>query len=128
MQPPTRNSLTDQTRIQIDWVAPDDGGSAITDFVIVVRQQDGTTYTTELSNCDGSNTSIVTDTECEIPISILKDAPFSLVWGGSIWSKVTAVNYYGASLISDAGNGAIILRVPDSPVSLANNPAITSAS
>lgn len=31
--------------IVIDWVAPDDGGSPITSYVIVIRQSDGVTYT-----------------------------------------------------------------------------------
>jgi hypothetical protein len=30
--------------------------------------------------------------------------------------------------VSPSGNGAIILKVPDAPVSLANNAAITSSS
>jgi len=40
--------------------------------------------------------------------------------------KVIATNAYGDSLISDAGNGAIIVLVPDSPTLLINDPLITS--
>jgi hypothetical protein len=31
---------------------------------------------------------------------------------------VTAVNHYGLSIVSESGNGAIILTYPDSPISL----------
>jgi len=48
-----------------------------------------------VSNCDGSNSQVVQDTECFVPISILKDTPFSLAWGAQVWAKVTAVNFYG---------------------------------
>ena len=37
-----------------------------------------------------------------------------------------AVNAYGDSEISEPGNGAVIVLVPDAPQTLANNPAITS--
>lgn len=41
--------------------------------------------------------------------------------------KVQAINIKGESVVSLAGNGATIVRVPDAPVMLANVPAITSA-
>jgi len=44
-----------------------------------------------------------------------------LPWGSSIYAKVIAINYYGASVESDAGNGAIILTYPDAPVSVAED-------
>lgn len=67
-------------------------------------------------------------TYCTIPISTLIVAPFSLAWGVSVYATVTAVNVYGSSTVSSSGNGAIILTVPSAPVSLANNPSITSGS
>lgn len=42
-------------------------------------------------------------------------------WGSSIYAKVIAINYYGASVESDAGNGAIILTYPDAPVNVAED-------
>jgi hypothetical protein len=44
----------------------------------------------------------------------------------SIYVKVTSVNVYGDSVQSTAGNGAVIWYVPDSPVSLTNDPTTTS--
>lgn len=49
------------------------------------------------------------------------------MWGASIYAKVIAINIVGNSLISDEGNGAIILTNPDAPTDLANVPAITAS-
>jgi len=57
----------------------------------------------------------------------LKTSPYSHPWGVSIWATVTAVNYYGPSVESEAGNGAIIYTIPDPPINLQNVPSITLA-
>jgi hypothetical protein len=49
----------------------------------------------------------------------LRTAPFSLPWGSSIYAKIIATNVYGDSLISQAGNGGVIMTYPDAPISLA---------
>jgi hypothetical protein len=42
-----------------------------------------------------------------------------LQWGSNIYAKVIAYNLYGDSLLSEAGNEAIILTIPDAPINLA---------
>ncbi len=64
---------------------------------------------------------------CTIPATTLNGSPYLLAWGSSIFAKVAASNVYGLSAFSAAGNGAIIVTVPDAPVALANNPAVTSS-
>jgi hypothetical protein len=49
------------------------------------------------------------------------------VFGNSVNVKVAALNLYGSSGFSAVGSGGLIQLVPDSPVSLANAAAITSA-
>jgi hypothetical protein len=49
-----------------------------------------------------------------------------IAWGGSVFAKVSATNVYGTSAYSTAGNGAIIVRVPDAPASVLNNAAVTT--
>jgi hypothetical protein len=51
--------------VTISWVAPSNGGSAITAYTVAIRQSDGITYTTESANCNVSSTS------CTVPISVL---------------------------------------------------------
>ena len=53
--------------------------------------------------------------------------PFNMVMGDHIYVKVTANNLYGASLESIPGDGAAVVFLPDAPLYLANNPAITAA-
>jgi len=53
-----------------------------------------------------------------VPITSLRSEPFNLAFGSSIYAKVLAFNIYGDSLMSAEGNGAIILTVPNPPVSL----------
>ena len=59
------------------------------------------TFTEDTVNCDGSDSTIMTNLACEVPISTLKTTPYSIEWGLSIWAKVTAVNLYGESIESD---------------------------
>jgi len=54
-----------------------------------------------------------------IPVSVLMDVPYSLPWGSNIYARVTTYNLYGDSVTSESGFEAIILRLPDAPVSLA---------
>ncbi len=56
----------------------------------------------------------------------MKASPYSLVKGDSIYVKIVSVNAYGDSVYSIAGNGAVIQSVPDSPVSLTNDPTTTT--
>lgn len=63
-----------------------------------------------------------------IPISSLIVAPSNLLWGVDVYAAVTTVNVYGGSTVSSEGNCAKILREPDAPFNLANDPSITSGS
>ena len=58
-------------------------------------------------------------TSCIIPVAVLRNAPYSLEWGSSIYAKVTATNVYGDSLESLEGNGAVITTQPDQPTNVA---------
>jgi hypothetical protein len=58
---------------------------------------------------------------CSIPVSYLHASPFSIPWAGSVNAKVIAVNAYGISVESNAGNGGYLQSNPDSPVNLTEN-------
>ena len=60
-------------------------------------------------------------TSCVIPVQSLRAQPFSLEWGADVYAKVTAINIYGVSTESDAGNGATIITNPDAPTTLAED-------
>lgn len=47
-------------------------------------------------------------------------------WGVSVHAKVIAINVVGSSTSSLDGNGAIIVTVPDAPINLENDVAVTT--
>lgn len=96
-------------------------------YSVYIRHVDGTSFSTDVANCDGSNSVIMASTLCFMPIATLRASPFSLDWGDSVNIKVVATNIVGNSLESSVGNGAIILTRPDAPTTLANDVSLTSS-
>ena len=107
------------------WELPYSGATPITSYEVKFLSADGLTYFTELSYCSGSNSAIKDARSCVVPSEVFTQVPFSLEWGQSIFATVDATNIKGTSEVSAAGNGAIILRVPDSPINLENVPSLT---
>jgi hypothetical protein len=65
---------------------------------------------------------------CTVPALVLRVEPYSLPWGSSIYAKVIAINLYGDSLISNEGNGAVIITKPDPPINLAEEYSLRTKS
>lgn len=61
-------------------------------------------------------------------VSTLRDSPFSLSWGSSVYAKIIAQNIYGESIVSDAANGAVIITYADPPKDLAETVSARTAS
>lgn len=116
--PPT-TSLSG-TSLTIDWVAPNDQGKVIDYYIVSILQSDLTTYSLELNDCDGSNPSIVSATQCVIDVLVLRSDPFNLPWGSKVYAKVIAHNFYGNSLESlpGAGDSGVLMTYPDAPTTL----------
>ena len=108
----------DGLNVVVSWSTPYDGSTPITHYIVKIRQSDDFTFSQELSNCDGSDSTIVSTQSCSIPVSALRASPFYLSWGTMVYATVVAGNIVGDSLASAEGSGAVILTVPDSPVSI----------
>jgi hypothetical protein len=106
---------------------PVPNGTPITHYRITIKEKDGD-FSQDLIDCDGTVLTIVQAVQCSVPLLTVRSAPFLLEFGDSIFAKIVAINYYGESLESDEGNGAIVLLVPDAPTNLADAVDITSAS
>jgi hypothetical protein len=102
----------------VTWIEPNNAGSPITHYTIWIRQSDKVTYSLELTNCDGNDSDIVSQTSCNIPVSVLIAAPFSLPWGNLVYAKVEAFNDYGGSGLSDPDCCARLVTNPDPPINL----------
>ena len=97
-QPSIPSTSISDANVAISWAVPDDGSAPILGYVILIRQEDGITFTEDSVNCDGSNASIVSAHACAVPISRLRANPYNLPWGSSIYVKVSAINIQGESL------------------------------
>ena len=71
-----------------------------------------------MGNCDSSLPELVINTACSISKDFLRAAPFNLQWGDAIYAYIVATNIYGDSTASPAGNGALLITSPDSPINL----------
>jgi len=127
-QPAAPTTTVNGDNVDIAWTAPADGGSPIIAYTVKIRETDGVTFTADVTNCDGSDSAIVSARTCSVPIATLRAAPFSLNWGDSIFAQITASNVEGDSAASTEGNGAVILTGPDNAHSLADDASVTSAS
>lgn len=107
--PSTPTTANSGTNVVITWSTPLDNGSTITSYTVTIMHSDGSTYTEDLVNCDGSDSSIVSATQCTIPLSVLTYPPYFLSSGDYVLAKVLATNVYGSSEASSAGSGATII-------------------
>jgi len=112
----------------VSWIEPEANGAIITSYTVYFRSVDPTIYFTLPQFCDGSNPAIMQATECIIPADEFVKAPFDLPWGASIYAKVMATNFMGASVGSNPGNGAVITSTPDAPFNLVENYAYRTKS
>jgi hypothetical protein len=79
----------------------------------------------ESVDCDGPASAETK--KCSILLATLIVSPYNLVLNEEIWAKVVATNFYGDSVQSVAGNNGLTKLVPDSPVNLVNDAAVTDA-
>jgi hypothetical protein len=54
-------SITGGTNVLVSWMEPYDGASPIISYSITFRHADEVSYSVELSNCDGSDSQILSD-------------------------------------------------------------------
>jgi hypothetical protein len=124
--PPT--STAQGTSVVFSWGLPYEGGSPVTGYILKIRFADGLTYQENDVYCDGINSLTIINTRmCTVPVTVITGAPYELPWGSSVYATLQAFNYIGGSHVSEEGNGAIIIIVPDPPVGLQNVPSITDA-
>jgi hypothetical protein len=117
--------ISDRWNVIISWTAPYNGGTPITSYTIQIRTTDATVFSIDSIDCDGTDATIISETECTVTVAILRAAPYSLAWGSSVYARIVAHNYLGYSITSLGGNGAVILTYPDEPINLANNLDVT---
>jgi hypothetical protein len=93
--------------VSISWSEPVTNGSPITAYKIFVQEQ-GSTFTEETVECVGTDSSIIASRTCTIALATLKASPYLLVKDDSVVAKIVSVNFYGESILSTQGSGAVI--------------------
>jgi hypothetical protein len=104
--------------ITVNWDDPIANGYVIHAYRFFFLEHDGTTYTEEIVECDGTDATIVVNRQCQIALLTLRSAPYNLVQGDEVWVKIISINTYGESVISQPGNNAVIQLVPEPPINL----------
>jgi hypothetical protein len=68
---------TSGTNVEISWVPPSSNGAAILTYKILLQHADGS-FAEDVTLCDGSDSLVISDLYCSIPMSALRAAPYSL--------------------------------------------------
>ncbi len=88
MMPPQTETLEEFVRIWwTDEAVLDSGGIPLSAYSILIRAWTGE-YLPSLATCDGTNTTLVADRECFVPLSTLTSSPFLLSQGALVASKI----------------------------------------
>jgi len=80
--------------MHIDFTAPADNNVAIDGYEIAILSLD-TNYYEETTYCNGFDSTIKTDTECFIPMTVLRDSPYNLAVSTMVEVKYRAYNARG---------------------------------
>ena len=97
--------------VKVALTAPHDRSSAITEYEVLIRHQDGSTFSAMTTYCDGSLPVVVSSKYCLIPMSALRAAtgPISLVYPNLMVAKYKAKNAIGWGAYSpENSSGATI--------------------
>lgn len=124
--PTTPTTTVVANQVIIAWNAPNQNGSPMLGYQILIRNRDNG-YDEQLVNCNGkTDPGIISLANCTVPLVSLQVAPFNLAIGDVINAKVLAFNIYGNSQTSPIGGTGILVQIPDTPLSLKNNPNVTN--
>lgn len=94
-----QTTVQDETLVRIDWTPPYANSEPITAYRIIIQQANGV-FSEQIEDCDGSDATNIANTYCDIPMTVLRAAPYSLVQKAIVIAKVSAKNVIGWSPIS----------------------------
>lgn len=98
--------------VLITWPAPVERGAEVLEYDVKILAKDGSFHIAEV-NCNGLDPIIVSSRSCEVPLAVLRAAPFSLEYPDLVAAKVRSRNINGWSDYSDLNTeGGSILTEP----------------
>jgi hypothetical protein len=97
-------------------VDPIDSAEQITQYLILISNQDYIKFEEIPEYCDGSDPVVLEQLYCEVPIALFKQMPFEYLSGGRVRAQFRARNANGWGPYSEltlSGTGALIQEVPN---------------
>jgi hypothetical protein len=67
------------TSVKISWNAAYDNSEPVSAYQILIQQHDST-YTEEITECDGSQDPVLSQLYCFVEVATLRAAPYSLTF------------------------------------------------
>lgn len=115
--PAMATTVNTGTSVRIDWVIPYNGGSTITAYNVQIQKKNGD-WIEELTYCAArSDSTVIANRYCVIPIATLSASPYLLVQGDIVKVRVLAQNAIGDSSYSTVNTlGADIRVAPLTPL------------
>ena len=86
--------------VRITWVAPSSNNAAIDAYKIFIFNTYGNASYEETTYCNGSNSVIVSQLYCDIPMQNLRLSPYLITRGQEVSAQVKAHNLRGWGSLS----------------------------
>lgn len=98
--------------VKILWVSPNSNSDTITAYKIEIYNPITTNWNEDLTNCDGTNSGVISNLYCVIPMSTFLST-YGYSYGLLVEVRASAQNTYGWGPVSTTNTvGATILTVP----------------
>lgn len=110
MSPVTASIDLTTGNVRISWSAPASNSEPITKYKIEILRSDGTTFSEDLTHCDGSSSIILANMYCIVPMSVLRSSPYSLTYGTIVKARASAFNQFGWGAVSTTNTAGATIR------------------
>ena len=85
--------------VKVALTAPSDRSSAITEYEVLIRHQDGSTFSAMTTYCDGSLPVVVSSKYCLIPMSALRASNALGTLPGLVYPNLVVAKYKAKNAI-----------------------------
>ena len=103
------------TYVRITFQPPADNGEDITAYQVLIEQSDDQ-FSEHAADCDASTDPVLTNLYCDVPMNVLRGAPYNLVLGDLVRAKVKATNAVGDSDFSQENTGGVVVETVPGPM------------
>lgn len=77
----------DPLSVKLTWEKPDEHSETISAYEILIRTNDGQTWVEDTVNCKADSEPILSSRTCSIPLTVLRDSPYNLVYNDLVVAR-----------------------------------------